>query len=227
MQHTSYPLVVGHLTSNELASQTTTVFAPAIHMLMEVDLRWVLVVVLGLSALFSLLTVTRWHDSYHKALKAEVQPMRWIAQGVTAALMIEIAGMIAGVQDVMVLKIMAFTVLMGSMLRWYGEMQQKGARKPIWQPFTMSIVLDILPWLILIASIVATPIWGMVRQPWYAYALYLVVAVTCILGARNQYLQLKQAAKWKEYMLVERNYVVINFVSKVAFAAVLIIGLKK
>ena len=41
MNGASYQLFTGLLTKNELASRTTTVFAPAIHPVLDLELRWV------------------------------------------------------------------------------------------------------------------------------------------------------------------------------------------
>jgi hypothetical protein len=227
MQPTTYPLVVGHLTKNELVSQTTTVFAPAIHTVMDIQLRWIVVITMAIAALFSLFTMTRWHERYHQDLKNEVQPLRWLNQGITGGLMIGVAGLVAGIQDVVTLKIMGLLVLLGAGLRWYSEKQHKESRNPVLTTFIISIIVDILPWLFIITSLIATFIWGAVRQPWYAYALYGVVGTGCIMLAFNHFKYLRRYGAWKNYMVVERNYLAINFVFKTAFALVLVIGLKK
>ncbi len=227
MGHASYPFVIGHVGKDALASQSTTVFAPAIHSLMSVELRGAVVIIMAISALFSLLLITRWHDQYHKAIRARIRPMRWLEMGITIGLMTEVAGMLGGVQDVMFLKLMAGLVVLMCGMNWLAEKQNLTGRKTVWSAYVFGLFAGLLPWLIILTSLIGSAVYGMVRQPWYVYSIYAALLVGFVLIWVNLCNQLRRFKSWNRYEIVERNYVVINFALKLAFGVILIVGLKK
>jgi len=220
-------IYVTYLTSNGLLSQDNTVFATAFKTLFELSLRAGLIVVLVLSLVSAVLTLTRQRDTYQKALHNHVWLWRWIGLGVTSALMVEIIAILTGVQDFLVLKVLAGLMVMAGLLSWRAESENKETRQPEWFGFTLSIVAGLLVWLVIAASAIGTLIHGGVRSPWYVYALYGVSIVGFTALAVNQKRYLKRRDNWQNYLFVERNYIVIDLVTKLAFAAVLIIGLRR
>src|SRR6202008_1043066 len=87
MKTASAAVFLGHLTKDELASNASTVLVSAAHPLYEVEFRWLLVVLLGVSAVFAIVRGTKWQAREIAGIKAGVQPTRWLDVAVTGALM--------------------------------------------------------------------------------------------------------------------------------------------
>lgn len=227
MQSATYEMTIGYLTKDTLLSRTTTVFAPAVRVLYDIEIRWALVVVLALSLILPILYLTRWENRYQTALKGRVLAWRWVDLAVTSALMLEIVALISGVQDVMTLKMIAGLAVVTCALGYIAERQNENATKPVLTTYVVSLFTGALPWLVIAVSLVATPLYGLVRSPWYTYALYAAGLISFGLLAYNQFNQHRRLRNWANYIVVERNYLTISLVSKIAFAAILIAGLKK
>jgi len=224
MNTTSYSLTLGHLAQDDLASRTHTVFAPAIQSVYDVEARWLVVAVLLLSAILPVLYLTRLKDRYAQYVNTtRMLPFRWIDLAVTGALMTEIAALLSGVSDVPTLKLIAGVVVVAAVLGLIAERQNNAVAKPVRSAYITGIVTAVLPWLLIAAYAVATVVYGMVRSPWYVYALYAALLAGLALQARNQRMSLRGA----NYLVVERNYVAISILTKAAFAIILIAGLAK
>lgn len=227
MSNITYQLTTGHLAKDELASQKSVVLVPASHAVYDAPLKWTLVIILLLSAVIPLLNITRLKKVYEKGLKKRVMPWRWVDMGIITALMIEVIALLSGLQDIFMLKILAGLMVITCVLGWLAERAANDGKKLVKPIFVIGLVTGLLPWLIIAAYAVATPFYAAVRAPWYVYALYASLLGSFVLFALNQWRQHQKFKQWKDYLFVERNYVVISLVAKVAFAVILIVGLKK
>ncbi len=225
MAPASQQLRVTHLAADQLASQTTTVFTPATHWLIDLSVRLALLVVLGLSAVASLLSLW-FKGAYRNWLGQRVSPLTWIALGgVVPGLMVEIAALLSGVQDLFVLKLIVGVTILSGLLGWVAQRSQAGRRRPDWLSFWLSVAAGALPWLIIAASAIATTLYGLIRLPWYVYGLYVVLIVASVAALLNLRAELK--AKSTDTTYSERNYLMISLLAKTSFALVLIAGFAK
>lgn len=226
MNNTSYGVGVGHQAKDELLSLTAgnTAFVHASQNLFDIEIRWIVTFILGLAALFSLLAATRLRRRYEATLVDGVSSMRWIGWGIITALMVETIALLSGVNDIFVLKIVAGLMLVTCALAWVAEKRNKQAGRPAWSEFSVSLVTGSLPWLLIGGYAVATWVWGLVRYPWFVYALYASTLIGFTLLTINQY---KRISSWKNTLVVERNYLLIALATKSAFAIILILAFKK
>ncbi|MDB5185722.1 MAG: conserved hypothetical rane protein [Candidatus Saccharibacteria bacterium] len=227
MNTNNYPVTIGHLSKDELASKTSTVFAHADWALFDLEVRWVLVGLLVLSAVVPVLYLTKWAARYQRGMKDRTLTWRWVDLAVTGALMSVVVAVLSGVQDLFVLVVIAGVVAAAVVLATLAERQNTNAKKLSWATYKTGLVLAALPTLLVASYAIATWVYGLVRYPWYVYALYAVLAIGAVLWALNQRRAIKAVGAWKDYSYVERNYAVISLVTKVAFAVVLIVGLMK
>ena len=222
MDKVSYQLTLGHLAKDELASKTNTVLAPAIQSVYDVELRWLVVGILLLSAVLPILYLTRLQNRYAAYLnQSRMLPLRWIDYAVTGGLIIQVVALMSGVSDIPTLKVLGGLVAVTAILGLISERQNNESAKPVKSAYYTGLFTGLLPWALIAAYAVATFVHGAVRSPWYVYALYATVLGGFLLMARNQRMEFRRA----DYLVVERNYVVINMLTKVAFAAILISGL--
>lgn len=228
MKPTSYPFVIGHATRDELASSNSTVFAPAVHHLVDIDMRWAVIVLMLLGLVTSFLALTHWRSGYVKQLENRLSPLTWISMGgILPALMFEIIAILSSAQDILYLKLMAGMIVLTGILGYLTERENRGVRRPQWLNFWLLFAVGALAWLALAAMMVATSLWGMVRLPWFAYGVFGVLTAASLAAVTNLWYEL-QNKKWaRDFNKVERNYLLINLLAKGGFALVLIIGLMK
>jgi hypothetical protein len=229
MKNTSLQVTIGHLADDTLASVDGTVFASAVRSLFDVELRWLVAGILLLSALFPILYLTKLGGKYVAYLqKTRMQPFRWIDYGITFGLMISAVALLSGVHDVMMLKLVADMVFISFLLSFIAERQNNSAGRAVKSAFGLSLFAGLVPWVVIGGYAVATYVYGLVRYPWYVYALYAVLLLGWLLLVRNQYKQYKHYDnRQQNYLAVERNYVTTNLLTKLAFAIILIAGLSK
>jgi len=227
MGSSSYQTTVGLWARDDLASIDTTVFAPAVHVLYDIEVRWLVVATMLVSAVLPLLYITKLEQAYSTYVRnTRMVPYRWLDLGVTAALMVETIALLSGVQDLFVLKLMGGLMLVTCLLGLVAERQNNASDRPVWSAYAVSLFSGVLPWVLLAAYAVSTVVYGAVRSPWYVYALYASSLAGFSLIAWNQRQQFKKSGTSASYTVVERNYAVIGVLTKVAFAAILIAGIR-
>lgn len=220
-------LVTGLVVRDELASTRDTVFVPAVHHLYDANLRWCIVALLVVGTILPVLQLRR-RASYEASLKARRNPLRWADKAIMSGVMLTIVAMLSGVQDFMTLKVIGGAIVVTALLGWLSERQNNDTKAvPDYSAFGISLLSGALPWLIIMAYAFATPIWGIIRYPWYVYALYAAVLVSSAAYAVNGYNYVRRFRHWTNYAIVERNYIIIDIFARVSFAVILIIGLAK
>jgi hypothetical protein len=226
MSRATQELTVGYLTRDELVSRASTVFAPAMHVLYDLEIRWALVALLVISLVLPLLYLTKMERPYAARLRGRVIPWRWIDIAITSAVMLEIVALLAGVQDIVALKAIGGLAALAAVFGWLSERENENAPAPLWGAYLGGVVSGLLAWILVGIALMAASFYGIVRLPWYVYALYGTLAVGFLLMHFNQSNQHKRIRNWKDYMAVERNYLLITTLTKAAFAVILIVGLR-
>ncbi len=227
INNTSAQVLLGHLSKDELASRSGAVFAPAVHVLYEVEFRWLLVVLLAIAAVIAVLRGTKYAAREAAGIKARVQPLRWIDFAITGSLAYGIVALLNGLQDAVALKYGAISIILAAFLAWLFERENAATGKPARATYVASAVAVVIPVIMLATTMYATYVYGMVRSPWYAYVAAAVVSVSLLLTVRSTWTTFKRRNGAQNYYFVDRNYNTISTVSKVALAVVLIVGLYK
>jgi hypothetical protein len=224
MNSATQQLTLGHLTKDELASTTSTVLAPAVQPIYDVEVRWLVVGVLALSIVMPLLYLTKLKGRYSDYLtRSRMLPLRWIDFAVTGALMTEVAALLSGVSDIPTLKLMGGLVATTAVLGLIAERQNNAADRPVHSAYYTGLFTGLLPWVAIGAYAVSTVVYGTASVPWHVYALYAALLGGFLLQARNQHMEFGHG----NYLIVERNYTVISALTKLAFAVILIVGLAR
>lgn len=222
----SYQLTVGHLAKDGLAEGT--VLVPAVQALYDVEVRWIVVAAMVFSAVLPLLYVTKLENRYSDYLQnSRMVPFRWLDLAVTGALMVETTALLSGVQDLFVLKLVGGLVALSFLLGLIAERQNNGVQRMVSSAFSAGILSAALPWVLIVAYAISTVVYGATSSPWYVYALYaaLVAGMAAIICIQATEFRRRRAAWQQNYLLVERNYLAVTILTKVAFAAILIAGL--
>jgi hypothetical protein len=226
------PAVVGlnltHLTTDALLSQESTVFIPASRALFDIDLRWIIFALMVISMALPLLYLTKLKNYYlERVANRRVIGLRWIDLAVGAALMTEVIAVLVGYTDILMLKLMGTLIGVTCALGWVAELQNESSGTRRWSAYIISLFTGTAPWAAIVAALAGTLIFGMVRNTWFVYAAVFSVLIGFILVALNQFNQHRRIGASADYAFVERNYVLFNMLTKVAFAGILIAGFAK
>ena len=215
---------ITHLTSDRLAGGA---IVGAYRHFMDVDLRWLTVGLLALSAVVPLLHVTKRESAYTNYLKGKVLPWRWAEQGLLQGFMVTIVALLAGFQDVVTLKLFAITTIVVSVLSWYAERQAGADQKRALRTHLFALLAAIAVILYLGSSLFFTYLYGQVRASWFVYALFATFSLTLLVNSMKQMKYLRGHKAYANYDVFERDHLLVSLVSKLVFAVVLIVGLAK
>lgn len=215
----------GLVVTNELAAEGQSRLSPAVHYLYEIDIRYALVAVLMISLILPLRNVLR-PRQYLNDLDLKKNTLRWIDKAIVSGAMMGVLANFCGVQDFMTLKLVGAFMVITAMLGWLSERQNSSISRD-WSAYGISIFTGMVPWLIVLSYSIGTIVWGSNNQSWFVYALFASVFAAGIAYALNGFNYIRKYKSWSDYKIVERNYVVIDILNRVAFATILIVGLHK
>ena len=227
LREVTVPVTVSYITKDALASQDQTVFVNGLRNWFNAPIGYMAAFALLVSAGVAIFRVTRGSDDYAKRVQKTSDGLKWVELGVTCAVIFEVVALLAGVSDVLSVKVGAGLIAATCALGWLADRQNEGAAKKLdWRAYNISLLTGLLPWLFIVGSFVFTYVYGTVRMPWYSYALAGVVLAGFAGLAVNQLLSIRRHDQWKQHAFVERNYLLIDIALKAAFAVILVVGLK-
>lgn len=213
MKAAFYPLALSYMAKDALLSSSNTVFVPAERTVMDIDMRWILGGLLAVSAIYSLMHLTRWRASYEKALDGRIYLWRWVYLAATGTLLVKLASMVSGINDLATIKMSAALMVFAMAFAWLSERQNEKAVKPIGSAFVLSALSGLMALYGIISSLIGTTIFGMVRLPWYAYVIDAAVLIGFLLLMWNLRSSIRKTSPLHTYAGVERNYLVISMIT--------------
>lgn len=212
-------------TKDELASTQTTVLGPVYQVVATFELRYLLVVIFGLGAVFALLSATVLRARYEAGISSKAPAVRWIFMGIISALSLEFASLLGGVTDIVTLKLIAGLVLLSAILAWVSEKQITSGVKNL-VPFYVGLLAGAMAWIPLLVGLVGTSINGMQAFEFYVYGVAVVLFIGFASLIVTHYRYLKNVAS-VDYVQIEGKYMSADFLVRVAFFVVVFIGLYK
>ncbi len=226
MTTAAYTLSVGYLTKDELASRTSTVFAPGSQAVWDVEVRWALIVSLGILALLSLLFAARLRNRYQAQVESGVSTLRWLSIGVMLVLFTEIIAVLSGMQDIVLIKLTGGLMALYAVLAWLTE-RRHAAKLSSKASYIAAAVSGLLPLIAIAVYAVNTHVYGEVRYAWYVYALQATLALGLFKFANNQRRQITLKKNWAENYIVERSYISAQLLLAIVFAGVVLVGFQQ
>lgn len=216
---------LGIQSRDEFAGSGTVVLGPASEVLYNLNPAYVLTAALLVSALASVLMASRLRTVYEASVTNRTSGLRWLALGVSAGLTLEFVNLLAGINDMAVLKLSAFLILVTALLSFMAERENVGVARPKWLAFSLSLVTGALAWLPLAGTLVGTSIYGMERFGWHVYAISAVLLLGFTAIAFNLYKQIKNGSAG-DYFTAEERYLRIDLFTKVVVFIIAISALK-
>lgn len=220
------PVTITYITKDALVSESQTVFVTGLRNWFDAPIGYMAALALLVPSLSAVYRLTKGQEEYAKQVTKGSDNLKWLELGVSSALIIEVVALLAGVSDPLALKVSAGLLVITCALGWLADRQNQNLKKSEWSVYAISILSGALPWIFVVGTLAFTHVYGVVRLPWYSYALAGAVLVGSAGYAINQMLNIRRYDQWKQPSFVERNYLLIDIATKVAFAAILIIGLK-
>jgi len=208
------------------ASVTSTVFGPAYKMLAEVEIRYVLAFIFGLSAIFSVLLATRLSKKYETQVAGSVSVLRWVFTSITLGLILELTTKLTFIDSVITLKIVGALVVVTGILWIMSEKQNKGSKGQA-GTFYLSLFTLFLAVMPLLVSLVASCIYGMERFGWHVYALAAAILIGLAALAMTQYKAIKNGVSAKGYSELEGKYLSVDYLVKFSVFIILLIAFFK
>lgn len=207
------------------SNDDNTVLGPASEVVFNADPKFLLVGSLVIGAISALFLATKLRTRYEATLVNRTSGFRWLITGVTSALLVEYVGVIAGITDILVLKVSAALILATSLFAFIAERDNVGATKPKWLAYIASVFTGLTAWLPIAGALVGTTLYGQESYEPQVYAIAGLAFVGCASIAINQCLDLKKVNK-KDYLLVEARYWTIDMFTKFAVVLITLIAFK-
>jgi MFS family permease len=210
-----------------LVTAPQVVLAPASKVLFSPQAKYVLAAVFLITAVFSLLLATKLKARYDRTLKAGISGFRWLLIGVSAGLMLEFSSILAGVTDVMTLKLIGGMIVVTTILGWVSDRENSKPKNAHWLAFIASLFTGALAWAPLLGTLFGTWYWGLERFGWWVYALAAALFIGFVCYALMQYWHLAGKKNWKDYLFTERNFLGVDILTKLAFGIIIIVAFMK
>ncbi len=223
MNSSSYELTVSYLTQDKLSGGA---LAPAYRHLMDVQYRVFVVIFMVLAASFPLLLETKFKNSYQKLFKSNTISWGWVEKGILQGVFTILVAYLLGFQDISTIKLFALVVFAANMFGWIAERKYAAGVKTAKNVAWVGTGLVVLVLLMLAGSLLFTHIYGMIRAAWYDYAIFGALAFALLVTRLKQhkYLAGRTGGNFEH---VAKTYAAVGYVSYVAAAVILIVGLAK
>lgn len=204
-----------HATRDEFASTTETILGAAYTIVGNVEIKYLLATIFGLSAIFSLLLATKLRSKYEAQVKNSVSTLRWIFMGITLGLLLMLVTKLSLIQDIVTHGTIVALVITTAVLGVIVEQQNK-VKKGNYFAFNLSLFTGVVAWLPFAVSLIATGLFGMGRFGWYVYVLGALVLTGFTMIAANQHRFIKNGTSAKGFLQLEGRYLSIDFMLKLA-----------
>ena len=186
---------------------------PVVESVGTVELAYLAVAFLFVSAIAHALIATVLYDRYVAYLEQGMNPYRWYEYAVSASLMIVLIAMLAGVWDLGTLIALFGLVAVMNLCGLVMERHNRLTAETDWSAFVVGSIAGVVPWLVILVSIVGTFDAGG-SPPDFVIAIYVSLFVLFNLFAINMLLQYLGVWKWEDYLYGERAYIVLSLVAK-------------
>lgn len=205
------------VTATYLAGPPGSIFTDPI-VLFSIPTGIAVALFLGLSSLFHFLVASPlFFKAYTDGLKKKINVFRWVEYSISSSLMILLIAQITGISDygalLGIVGVNASMILFG----WLQERYVKPGSND-WLPFIFGCFAGIIPWLIVLVSVLSPNSPSNASPPSFVYGIIISIFVLFNTFAYVQFKQYQAKGKWSDYLRGERAYIVLSFVAKALLA---------
>jgi hypothetical protein len=205
------------VTASYLAGPPGSIFTDPVTLL-NIRIGYAVALFLGLSALFHFIVASKqFYEKYVAGLKKSINIFRWVEYSFSSSLMIFLIAQITGISNygalIGIVGVNASMILFG----WLQERYVKPGSGD-WLPFIFGCIAGIVPWVIVLISVLAPNSPSTATPPAFVYGIIISIFVLFNTFAYVQFKQYQAKGKWKDYLRGERAYIVLSFVAKALLA---------
>ncbi|MFP4478415.1 MAG: heliorhodopsin HeR [Candidatus Izemoplasmatales bacterium] len=161
---------------------------------------------------------------YNRDLEKGINQFRWYEYAISSSIMIVLISTLFGVYDISTLLLIFF---INASMNLFGLLMEKlnsGKEKNevSWLPFIFGSVAGIIPWIVILTQMLATP--AIDQIPGFVWAIVVAYFITFNTFPVNMILQYSGVGKWKDYLYGERVYITLSLVAKTLLAWLVFFG---
>lgn len=162
---------------------------------------------------------------YTRDLEKGMNQFRWYEYALSSSIMIVLIATLFGVYDLGTLLLIFFINASMNLFGLLMEQMNSGKDKKDvnWLPFIFGSIAGIIPWVIIIMQMFATP--AVDQIPGFVWAIVVVYFITFNTFPVNMVLQYLGVGKWKNYLYGERVYIILSLVGKTLLAWLVFFGI--
>jgi len=216
---------INYSAKDPIASVDNTVLGPATESIVTIEFKYLVAAFFIVAAILSLLLATVLRKKYEAGISNATSGLRWVATGISTALLLELVAIQCGVEDVVTLKLIAGLVVATTVLGWMAERDNKNVSTPKWSAYGLSVFTGVLTWLPIAVALVGTYVYGIERFSWFVYVIVILAIYSVARVGRTLYRYIKYPKIRGEYIGVEEKYLSSDLFLKLSFAAVIFIAL--
>ena len=192
--------------------------------LIEIRLNVWVAFLLSVSAATYFVLSTTGFGWYIKNIRHRINYMRWLHHAISTSLMIAIVALLSGINSLLSLMMIILVSVAVTMSGLLMEMANERRRNVIWGAYKLAVSLIASGWLVMMITFLSI-YWSTNRSlPAELLALYIIVTVLVATFSITMWFHYKRIGPWKDYLYSEKMYIVVNFLAKTAFAAVMYVG---
>jgi len=164
------------------------------------------------------------NNIYNEDLKKGINKFRWYEYSISSSIMIVLIATLFGVYDISTLLLIFF---INASMNLFGLLMEKinsgKEKKDVnWAPFIFGSIAGIIPWIVIIIQMGATP--AVDQIPGFVWAIVIAYFITFNTFPVNMILQYLGVGKWKDYLYGERVYIILSLVGKTLLAWLVFFG---
>ncbi len=209
-----WSITANHLTLDPSSTPDKPVLASATHAIFDINLAYLIVAFLLLSAVAHLYMATVYRRRYEANLKHGINKVRWVEYALSASIMMVAIALLSGIYDLgsltMIFGLTAIMNLLGLAMEIYNQ----GREKVSWLAYNIGVLAGILPWVVIGIYFWAGENYGSGDIPTFVYYIYASIFLFFNCFAINMILQYKKVGKWRDYLYGERAYIILSLVAK-------------
>lgn len=213
------PLTTNYLTIDPLlSSEARPVLVSATTEVGSVNLAYLMVAFLLMSAVAHIIIATLYRKRYEADLKKGINKARWIEYSFSASTMMVAIAVLSGIYDIssllMIFTLIAIMNLMGLVMEIWNQV----TKKTNWLSYMIGCLAGIVPWIVFAIYVWGISVYGAGEIPTFVYWIYLSIFIFFNSFAVNMYLQYSKKGKWADYLYGEKVYMILSLVAKSALA---------
>jgi hypothetical protein len=214
---TYFAIRTNYQTTDSLASQEgNQVLAPATRDMFDLNVVYLLVAILAVSAIAHLLIATVYKTSYQANLAKSHNKIRWLDYSVSFSLTIVVASLLAGIHDIVTLLAIVVLTIISAVLALSVESKSISSKTVDWRSLMVALGASLAVWTGIFIYVTHSVVYGQVSIPNYIYFALLSLFGLSIAIHVNTYLSFKRLGRWANYQHSELMFVLLSFVAKVA-----------